>query len=161
VDIYEQHAKTISLGDAWAELRRVRAMIEAYFADASSDFREAATMAALELSENVLKHGGREDPGVVTLSQKNGQIVISTQNRVDSSDQALRVRAHIEKIASQGAREMYVARMLELMNKPNATGSGLGLLRIAYEGAFELSCEVLGDRLHIQAKKRIDDALQG
>jgi hypothetical protein len=48
--------------------------------------------------------------------------------------------------------------MLEIMDHPDAHRSGMGLVRIAYEGKFELSCDVLGDRLHIQAKRRLDQA---
>ena len=150
----ERKARCVSLRDAWQELKKVRATVEEYFADGTEDLRTAATMTALELAENVLKHGADPGSGTVMMSEENGEIVISTQNRVHSPQTAQAVRQRIERIHEKGAREMYVTRMLEIMQQPGSSESGLGLLRIAYEGAFRLSCEVLGDRLHIQARRR-------
>jgi len=148
--------RSINLGTAWQELRRVRSTIQEYFADSSPEFREAATMTALELAENVLKHGCDTGPGLVTLSVEDHEVVISTHNRVDSPARAKAVAERISKIQAQGPRELYVARMLEIMEQPDARESGLGLLRIAYEGSFQLSSEVLGDRLSIHAKRKFD-----
>lgn len=148
--------RSISLRDAWEELKRVRSSIEDYFANSSEDVRNAATMAALELAENVLKHGAEGGAGLVTMTVEKGEVVISTQNRVRSSKAAAAVSERIRRITEKDARELYITRMLEIMQGPNAPESGLGLLRIAYEGSFRLSCEVTGDRVHIQARRRID-----
>jgi hypothetical protein len=137
----------------------VRAAIEEYFAESSEEFREAATMAGLELAENVIKHGSDISIGSVTVSVRAGEVVIATQNQVASTQRAAAVCARIQEIADRGAREMYMTRMLELMQQPSGQGSGLGLLRVAYEGEFKLSGEVLGDRLCIYARRRLDDAL--
>jgi hypothetical protein len=137
----------------------VRVALEEYFAEVPEEFRAAATMAGLELAENVIKHGTGSSAGSVTVSVREGEVVISTQNQVASTQRAEAVRARIREIADKGAREMYVKRMLELMERPDAQGSGLGLFRIAYEGEFRLSCEVLGERLCISARRRLDDAL--
>jgi hypothetical protein len=153
--IQERGGRCINLRDAWEELQRVRSTIEEYFAHSTEEVRNAATMTALELAENVLKHGASVGPGLVSMKEEGGEIVISTQNRVNSLLTAQAVRRRIEQIAEKGARELYVARMLEIMDQPNARESGLGLLRIAYEGSFRLSCEVLGDRLHIQARRSL------
>jgi hypothetical protein len=154
--IQERDARCINLRDAWEELQRVRTTIEEYFSHSTEEVRNAATMTALELAENVLKHGASAGSGLVSMREEGGEIVISTQNRVRSAQTAQTVRKRIEQIAEKGARELYVARMLEIMERPNASESGLGLLRIAYEGSFRLSCEVLGDRLHIQARRRLN-----
>lgn len=148
--------RSISLRDAWEELKRVRSSIEDYFADSSEDVRNAATMAALELAENVLKHGAEGGAGLVTMTVEKGEVVISTQNRVRSAKAAAAVSERIKRISEKDARELYITRMLEIMQGPNVPESGLGLLRIAYEGSFRLSCEVAGDRVHIQARRRID-----
>lgn len=158
VPVTERTSRSISLNEAWAELRRVRREIDEYFAGVSPELRSAAGMVALELAENVLKHGDDTGCGLVTLSLQAGEIVISTQNRVDSSYQARAVRERIERIKTQGARELYVARMLQMMEEPNGIDSGLGLLRIAYEGSFQLSCELLGNQLRICARRNIDDS---
>ena len=113
-------------------------------------------MTALELAENVLKHGAGTGSGMVTMKEEGGEVVISTQNRVHSLQTAQAVRQRIQQIAEKGARELYVARMLEIMEQPNGRESGLGLLRVAYEGSFRLSCEILGDRLHIQARRKLN-----
>lgn len=155
----EGRTRSIHLGSTWQELQVVRETIEAYFADRGEDLRSAATMTALELAENVLKHGADAGSGLVTMREVNGEVVISTENRVGSGRGAEAVRARIRDITEKGARELYIARMLELMQQPDSHESGLGLLRIAYEGAFRLSCEVLGDRLHIYARRRVDHAL--
>lgn len=148
--------RSINLRDAWEELKRVRSTIEEYFAQSSEDVRNAATMAALELAENVLKHGAEGGSGLVTMTVEKGEILISTQNRVKSARTAASVAERIKRIGEKDARELYITRMLEIMQGPNASESGLGLLRIAYEGSFRLSCEVVGDRVHIQARRKID-----
>jgi hypothetical protein len=152
----ERDTRCINLREAWEELQRVRTTIEEYFADSSEEVRNAATMTALELAENVLKHGAGAGSGLVTMKEEGGEVVISTQNRVRSMQTAQAVRQRIQQITEKGARELYVARMLEIMEQPNGRESGLGLLRIAYEGSFRLSCEILGDRLHIQARRRLN-----
>ena len=152
----ERDTRSINLRDAWEELKRVRSTIEEYFAASDEEVRSAATMAALELAENVLKHGAEAGSGLVTMAQENGEVVISTQNRVRSVEGAMAVRQRIQRINEKGARELFVARMLEIMEQPAGRESGLGLLRVAYEGSFRLTCEVLGDRLLIQARRRLD-----
>ena len=155
----DRDTRRIQLADTWDELGRVRAALEEYFAETPEEFRAAATMAGLELAENVIKHGAAASSGSVTVAVRQGEVVISTQNQVASTQRAQFVRDRIQEIADKGAREMYVKRMLELLEQPDAQGSGLGLCRIAYEGEFQLSCEVLGDRLCISARRRLDDAL--
>lgn len=156
----QRTSRSISLNEAWAELKRVRTEIEDYFANQSPELRMAAGMAAQELAENVLKHGDDTGCGLVTLSQEGSEIVISTQNRVDSPQQARAVRERINRITSEGARELYVMRMVQMLEEPHAagssSGSGLGLLRIAYEGSFQLSCELLGNQLRICARRNIE-----
>lgn len=149
----------INLSDAWEELARVRSEIENYFARCSEDLRSAATMAGLELAENVLKHGAEPVSGLVTLSAESGEMVITTQNRAVSTQSAQAVCERIKYINENSARELYVARMLKVLDTPEDGDSGLGLLRIAYEGAFHLSCEIMGDRLQIHAKRRVEDAI--
>jgi len=156
---WDRDTRRLHLRDAWEELARVRAAIEEYFADSTEEFRTAATMAGLELAENVIKHGSGSSVGSLTVSVRQGEVVIATQNQVVSTQRASAVCARIQEIADRGAREMYMTRMLELMQQPSGEGSGLGLFRIAYEGAFQLSSEVLGDRLCIYARRRLDDAL--
>ncbi|HEY6727901.1 MAG TPA: DUF6272 family protein [Polyangiaceae bacterium] len=155
----DRDTRRINLADTWEELGRVRAAFEEYFADSTDEFKAAATMAGLELAENVIKHGTGASSGCVAVAVREGEVVISTQNQVTSTQRASLVRARIQEIADKGAREMYVKRMLELIEQPDAHGSGLGLFRIAYEGDFRLSCEILGDRLCIYARRRLDDAL--
>ena len=152
----ERSKRSVSLGDAWEELQRVRATIEEYFADSSEELRAAATMAALELAENVIKHGVDRGSGLVTMAEENGEIVISTQNRARSPQTAQALRQRIDHISEKGARELYILRMVEIMQKPDANDSGLGLLRVAYEGSFDVSCEILGDRVRIQARRRFN-----
>jgi len=156
---WDRDTRRLHLRDAWEELARVRAAIEEYFAESTEEFRAAATMVGLELAENVIKHGSGSSVGSVTVSVRDGEVVIATQNQVVSTQRASVVSGRIQDIADRGAREMYMTRMLELMQQPSGQGSGLGLFRIAYEGAFQLSCEILGDRLCIYARRRLDDAL--
>jgi Family of unknown function (DUF6272) len=112
-------------------------------------------MAALELAENVLKHGAGRGAGSMTMAEENGEVVVCTENGVHSAQTAQAVRQRIERIAEKGARQLYVTRMLEIMQHPEPNSAGLGLLRIAYEGDFQLSCEIFGDRLRIQARRRV------
>ena len=156
---WDRDTRRINLADTWDELGRVRTAFQEYFSESTEEFKAAATMAGLELAENVIKHGSGSSVGSVTVSVRDGEVVIATQNQVVSTQRASVVIARIQDIADRGAREMYMTRMLELMQQPSGQGSGLGLFRIAYEGAFQLSCEILGDRLCIYARRRLDDAL--
>ena len=66
----ERDTRCINLRDAWEELQRVRTTIEEYFAASSEELRNAATMTALELAENVLKHGAGTGSGMVTMKER-------------------------------------------------------------------------------------------
>ena len=156
---WDRDTRRINLADTWDDLGQVRTLFEEYFAESTEEFKAAVTMAGLELAENVIKHGAGASAGSVTLSVREGEVVISTQNQVTSTQRAMFVRARIQDIADKGAREMYIKRMLELIEQPDVQGSGMGLFRIAYEGEFQLSCEILGDRLCIYARRRLDGAL--
>ena len=151
--------RRVRLFNGWDELARVREIAARYFCNCSEDLREAAMMTVLELSENVVKHGVPPEGGVVTMSSAQDVVLVSSQNRLLAPRSADVVAHLIRRIAEKGPRMLYVARMVEVMESPETAASGLGLLRIAYEGGFELSSELLGDRLHINAKRRIDRAL--
>lgn len=147
--------RCINLRDAWHEMRRVRTAIEEHFAGAPAELRHGAILTARELAENVIEHSDEPASAAVTMTIEDGHIVISTLNRVKSPKHAHAVRERIQQIAGSEARDLYITRMLEIMQNPRAHEVGMGLLRIAYEGGFQLSCELLGERLHIQARRKL------
>jgi hypothetical protein len=148
---------SVNLRSAWEELRRVRAAVGDYFADSTAELRAAATLTAVELAVNVIEHGADSGIGTVTMAEENGDIVICSHSRVATVQKARAVRARIAGAAGEGARDLYMTRMLRLPRQRGGRGGGLGLLRITCEGAFQLRCDVLGgDRLHIQARRRFE-----
>ena len=153
--------RSICLAGPWEQLQQVRSAIEEYLADADDDLRVAATMAGLELAENILKHGGgaRHDLGWVRLAKREGRVVITAQNRLQSRMQADAIQKRLARISREGARSSYMARMSEVLADPETEESGLGLLRIAYEGGFELSCDVVGEHVHLSATRRVGNEI--
>ena len=108
------------------------------------DCRQATAMAVAELTENVLKYGasdGSPGAGTIAIGVDHNLVRIRVKNRVLSREDGERVLAGVKRIAaSPNVMDLYRSRLQELFEQPALKRAQLGLLRIAFEGGFQLSC---------------------
>jgi hypothetical protein len=136
----------------WARIDPVRQAVGlcvvAVFAN--DDLRDALGMVCAELLENAIKYGKPDPKGVLVrlVERQLGdrrEVVLSVTNAVEEASHhlsALRQRiSWIKSFAS--ASEAYMAALTQVYERSDAQGgeSGLGLVRIAYEGNCSLDCE--------------------
>lgn len=133
----------LRVGASWDEVTRVRDQTEAFLLDHgfTGDVVEALTMVACELTENAVKYGafGGADGWIdVEMSIRPSELIIEVQSPVATGDDdaVSRLDYAIQWIRGhQDPFEAYVERLHDVSAQPLAsTESGLGLVRIAYEG---------------------------
>ena len=116
-------------------------------------------MVASELAENVIKYGEAlegDDGGYVSIVPDSDSITIRTVNGVSSPARAAAVMDRIAAIqAATDVGELYASRMQQMLLNPSDVESQVGLLRIAYEGNFRLSCSYEGRVLVITAERKL------
>jgi hypothetical protein len=106
--------------------------------------KEAAVMAVWELTENVLKYGKPDTDaivGTIGIGAAGETIRISARSMAASFQNARSAMETISKIAaSPNVSQLYRTRLRELFDHPEQAETRLGLLRVAFEGRFRLSC---------------------
>ena len=120
--------------------------------------QEAVELAVCELGENLIKYGeGGDEPyaGTIGVAIDGDKVRVIAKNRVASQDDAQKVRELVALIAGSGAsiRELYRERLQELFLNPSLLRAQLGLLRMAFEGGFQLSCRFEPPELSIIAER--------
>jgi hypothetical protein len=120
--------------------------------------REATTMAVAELAENIVKYSAPADDrraGAIAIESAPGLVRIrATTEVVISADDAQRAVDTVAQIArAPNVAELYRRRLAALFDDPSLPRAQLGLLRIAFEGGFKLSCSKMGRRLEIVAER--------
>jgi hypothetical protein len=118
--------------------------------------REAVTLAATELAENLLKYCERTRgtfAGTLGILLDDKQVCIKSQNAVLADGDAEHVVALVSRIRATpgGARHLYRERLRELFEAPQLPRAQLGLLRLAYEGGFELKATFERPMLEVAA----------
>jgi hypothetical protein len=139
-----------------------RLFAERAVASCDAESRVATAMVVMELTENIVKYGVRDDNRVsgtisITVSaETDGSVIrIQTRNPVDSDSEARDAQRVIKQTAEpEQLAEVYRARFTELLAKPDLARTQLGLLRAAAEGGFRLSCSYEPPVLVIVAERR-------
>jgi hypothetical protein len=143
---------------SWSRIESARRTVAAGLLEMDNDVRDAAVMVASELAENVIKYGEPttdDESGHVELLVDGNSIVIRSKNGV-SRERASAVCALIDRIsAAEDVSSLYVSRLGEMLNDPQAEGSQLGLHRIVCEGEFRLSHRYEADILTITAERKL------
>lgn len=112
---------------------------------ADPSFEEALAMATAELVENAIKYGatGANVVGVGIVATR-GDVVLTVSNAVDSRSQHVdALRARIAWMhGHEDARSAYLAALTHVYASGDLDSqeSGLGLVRVAYEGGATVEC---------------------
>jgi hypothetical protein len=150
-------AQTATGASAWPPLVAIEAVDE-MFADVDADTLEAIRMAAAELAENVVKFGEQVEgvTGRVVISRTEEAVEIRTANRLSDSSRAKALSDRLQRIGKPEDLEgQFAARIAEIMQGPAEQSTALGLLRIAYEGLFSLSCSYANATMTVVAARSI------
>jgi len=138
-----ERSMKLILKPEWAELERVRHQGAEFLKSQglSPDMVDALVMVLSELAENSIKYGNFKVPEnrvVVETYLLGKSVTVEVRNPVDDSayDHLSKLDRTIQWIRGyQDSFEAYVERLKEVAKKPlNDQESGLGLVRIAYEG---------------------------
>ena len=119
--------------------------------------REAAAMATWELARNVVKYGLEDEEGAsgtITVGLFANVVSIRTVNLADGGPSASEAVSTIARLArASSVTELYRRRLHELFENAGQASARLGLLRVAFEGGFQLSCHEEGRYLEIAAHR--------
>jgi len=143
----------------WRSIDLVRSSVQNCLAAMLSDaegFPDIAMVAA-ELLENAVKYGHWGEPDTNFRIRVRGGpdgATVEVENPVpadgDSVSEVFRIISWIASFPT--AEEAYRARILEIASVPaGEAGSGLGLVRVAYEADAALEAEIHGRVLRVRA----------
>jgi len=147
---------SIDLKPDWSELDKISDILQNFLDNSTftRDDYDAVKMVTTELVENGIKYGyfPSSESGIkLSLKKKKNRVLIEVKNQIKDSEleHLRRLDAKIQWIRGyQNPFEAYVERLKEISNKNLAEGeSGLGLVRIAYEGQSILDFYVNEDNL--------------
>ena len=147
----------LPMSSQWLE--RVRSTVSDALREQPRELRAAALLAASELAENVLKFG-RPTPeaadGSVRVALVGDELRVISECGA-SPERFRSVEALIERITTCVDTELlYVERLNQLLRSPGAESIGLGLIRVAHEGAFALRCSYDEPKLTIVAVRKLE-----
>jgi hypothetical protein len=149
----------VPFGPKWqhAELLRMAVLQCLTTIFQSHDFCEQLAMITGELVENAIHYGDLREPGtrVFALSVVGdaSAVTVEVANPInpERNDPSGLVEAIERMHAAPTVGDAYLARMREIADVPLARGSGLGLLRVAYETGCRLEATVVDGTARVVA----------
>lgn len=145
----------------WARIDRVAHAIGECVAAVFEglDVHDSLCISASELLENAIKYGTEDSPVRIVMYDSPGELVLEVTNALGPGANAAELGERIAWISSfENAAEAYQAALLETANRPEEEQreGGLGLVRIAYEGASSLSLETPAEGfVTVRARMRV------
>lgn len=132
----------------WARIDAIREAVGLFVAAVFGDgeLRESLPMVSAELLENAIKYGKLDGTGVrYSLREDDNEVVISVSNAIEPGAAQVRaLAAHVAWVGSfaepVAAYQAALARLYDQEDRPEGE-SGLGLVRIAYEGGCRVECD--------------------
>ncbi len=133
----------VSLNPEWSELDKISGILKSFLdpSEFTEDHFSAVYMVTTELVENGIKYGYFPDSTSkvrLILKKKRHRFIMEVKNPIKETEleHLKRLDSKIQWIRGyQNPFEAYVERLKEVSSKHLAEGeSGLGLVRIAYEG---------------------------
>jgi hypothetical protein len=137
----------LSVRPRWEEIDAAREEAVAYLRqhDYGDAVVNAAGMIVCELAENATKYGAFAEPNQrihIALTRRDGTLIIEVKSPVDAGDDEnlRRLDRTVQWIRGfQNPFEAYLERLKEVSGQSlESRESGLGLVRIAYEGQSAL-----------------------
>ena len=116
-------------------------------------------MVTMELPENAEKYSTATSKNAdihFTFRADDTKITILVSNPLLDSPHYENLVSILNQInETDDIESLYVNRLQYLATKIDLNESGLGLYRIAYEGGFQLSCEMIGTMVNVHAIKNL------
>jgi len=127
----------------------------------SDECCEAVLLAVAELSQNLIKYASRQSQpyaGTISVDFDADRVRVRAKNSIESSEDSAHVADLIAKLSLPETvpKELYRVRLRELLETPTPARTRLGLLRLANEGGFRLSCKLGPAELEIIAERHCD-----
>ncbi len=139
-------------------LRDLRKFVDDAVRELPQDVRDATIMVAVELASNAIKHGvsvPELQAASIALTVTSTEICFEASNGVPSIEAMHGLQRRIEQISTAESREqLYMERLQQMLDDPRETGK-LGLLRIGFEGRFDLRCSYSDQIVTVVATRRI------
>jgi anti-sigma regulatory factor (Ser/Thr protein kinase) len=148
----------VTLEPVWPTIRKIRQQLREALEGFPANVRDAAMMAASELTENAIKYG-ESVASSMTISFKferyDEQIRIEVSNGCTNLTAVHELFECIEQIAEAPDKEaLYFARVQRMLENPQESGK-LGLHRIALEGQFTLYSRYENEVVTVAATRNI------
>jgi hypothetical protein len=144
----------------WSALATVRRAITRCLEHCRADLRDAATMVACELAENVVEHGERHpssEGGVLSIMADDHRITVSSVNAVASPQSVDKVSEVLSDIVrARDPHALYLERLKAILENPEHADHHLGLYRVVCEARFDLKHSYQDGLLTISASRDRD-----
>ncbi len=137
----------------WDSLEQIINKTESSLENLGGEFIDASIMAATELVENAIKYGNTKTMIEFAITADDHQIRITVSNTIRAQQDYEEVKYLIDKISrSDDLYALFTERLLDVSKTDNKYArTRLGLIRIAYEGRFEMTYNLKDDFLTITA----------
>ena len=159
----------MTLGPQWDQIEEVRRRTRAFLRNQglSRELIDAVTMVSSELVENAMKYGCFEDPGNgltfnLHIVEKNVIVEVTHPTSPSAAPHLRRLDKTIQWIRGfQDPFQAYLEKLKEVARRPiTDSESGLGLVRIAYEGKSILDFFIAEDNaVNVSAVAGIEKGL--
>jgi hypothetical protein len=149
----------VPVTNRWENVDLLRTSVQSCFTAVfqNVDGCNAISMVTGELLENAVKYGAwsaTSGPFRLRVEGNAGRAVVTVENPCATADDP-NVAALLGVVrwlrGYPDAAEAYRARLLEIASSPREHASGLGLVRVAYEGGCTLSAEVTDQLVRVVA----------
>lgn len=143
----------------WRNIHKLQDSLDRKFKNRDKAFRDRLKMVAGELLENSVKYYMAKSikKSIEFKVECNRELIISIVNQRIYSEDLCFLNSNIDKInSSESPYNLFIDRLQEIMDNRKVGESRLGLLRIASEGGFKLSCNYVRDRVSIYARKALE-----
>jgi hypothetical protein len=140
----------LAIAHEWERIDLVREAVGrcvmAVFAD--EELKDALSMVCAELLENAMKYGSAGADVTLAIRDDGEALTVTVTNAID--DQSLHVgelRSRIDWLRGcANPADAYTQALAKIYAKGNVDESGLGIVRIAYEGGCLVECDTSDPR---------------
>jgi len=145
----------------WEIVAEIRDKVRLILAGMTDHIVDSSEMVAAELVENAVKYGASIEgaPSVDFFFEYNAadkKVTVKVVSGIGAVGNLNKLKETIDTIKkSDDKAALYTGRLMEMMENPKLSESGLGLYRMAYEGEFDLDYDIKENVLKIIATRKI------